>query len=150
MGDEVKRSRRAFSRRGSMVLRRTGAVRDPDDARRAVLEREESMSTGMKFGVAIPHGRTDAVSRLVCAVGLKPDGVDFDSIDGQPSRIFVLTLSPRTAAAPHMEFMSMVGQALDERGRAALLACRNRREMYDLLVGRPTTPSAAEGNPKSG
>lgn len=132
------------------VLRRTGAVRDPDDARRAVLEREESMSTGMKFGVAIPHGRTDAVSRLVCAVGLKPDGVDFDSIDGQPSRIFVLTLSPRTAAAPHMEFMSMVGQALDERGRAALLACRNRREMYDLLVGRPTTPSAAEGNPKSG
>lgn len=116
------------------LLDRSGVVRDLDAARDAVWTREKSMSTGMQFGIAIPHGRTDAVSRLVCAVGLKPDGVEFGTIDGKPARIIVLTLSPSTAAAPHMQFMSMVSQALDEEGREELLACETSEEMFAVLT----------------
>ena len=118
------------------VLDGQGLLTDAKDARRAVWSREESMSTGMQYGIAIPHGRTDAVSQLVCAVGVKQEGLDFESIDGQPSRIFVLTLAPRRAAAPHVQFMSTISQALNERGRDAVLACRSAGDLCDVLTGR--------------
>lgn len=118
------------------LLQRSGRIRSVERAREDVMAREESMSTGMQFGIAIPHARTDGVDRLVCAVGISADGVDFDSMDGQPSRIFVLVLSPRSESAPQMQFMSMVGQALNETGRDELLACKTAAEMYDVLAGR--------------
>ncbi len=111
------------------LLARGGAVKDVDEARDALWVRERSMSTGMQYGIAIPHARTDAVDSLVCAVGLKPRGIDFESMDGQPSRIFVLTLSPKSAATPHVRFMSMVSQLLNEEGRAALLAAESIEDM---------------------
>ena len=130
------------------VLDRRNLIRDVSEARRAVLSREESMSTGMQYGVAIPHGRTDAVDRLICAIGLKPGGVDFASIDGTQSRIIVLTLSPSTASAPHMQFMSMVSQVLDEEGRTTLLTCETPGEMYTVLTGRTRAPNRREATGK--
>jgi len=116
------------------VLHQNSLIKNFNSAKKAVYDREESMSTGIQFGIAIPHGRTDAVQRLVCAIGLKPEGVDFNSIDGKPSQIFVLTLSPESASAPHMHFMSMISQALDENGRKALLACKTSKQMYEVLT----------------
>jgi Kef-type K+ transport system membrane component KefB/mannitol/fructose-specific phosphotransferase system IIA component (Ntr-type) len=126
------------------LLHDQGLVHDLDEARRAVLSREASMSTGMQYGIAIPHGRSDAVSTLISAFGLQPRGVDFDAMDGRPSRIFVLTLSPASAAAPHMQFMSMVSQALNEQGRAALLSCDTAEEMYAVLTGQAPPQAAAD------
>jgi Kef-type K+ transport system membrane component KefB/mannitol/fructose-specific phosphotransferase system IIA component (Ntr-type) len=117
------------------TLDRLGVIGDFEDAREAVWERERSMSTGMQHGIAIPHGRTDAVKRLACAVGIHREGVDFDSLDGRPARIIVLALSPRSAAAPHMQFMSMMGHALSSGGRESLLACRTAGDMYAVLTG---------------
>jgi len=111
-------------------------ISDLAATRKSVLDREESMSTGMQFGIAIPHGRTDAVKDLVCAVGIKQEGIDFDSIDGKPSRIFVMALSPLSGATPHMQFMSKVSQVLNEQGRTALLACDNEEEMFQVLSGK--------------
>lgn len=121
------------------ILDQNGLIKNMDDARNAVLTREESMSTGMQFGIAIPHGRTDAVDQLICAVGIKPESVDFKSIDGKPSKIIILTLSPKKAPAPHMQFMSMVSQALNEKGRKALLACKTPEEMFNVLTKSKTT-----------
>ena len=128
------------------MLHRNGLVRDAAEARKAVLEREESMSTGMEKGIAIPHGRTEAVSGLVCAIGLKPEGVDFKAFDGRPSRIFVLTLSPVGTAAPHVQFMSEISQVLDDERREQLLRCSTSHEMYDVLTARPV-PSVARPTP---
>ena len=122
------------------LLKRHGDISDLDQARQAVLEREETMSTGMQFGIAMPHGRTDAVSELVCAVGLKPEGLDFDALDGQPSRIFVMALSPVSAAAGHMQFMARISRFLNEQGRRALLACDNEDEMFQVLSGKVGNP----------
>ena len=121
------------------ILDQNGLIKNMDDARNTVLTREESMSTGMQFGIAIPHGRTDAVDQLICAVGIKPESVDFKSIDGKPSKIIILTLSPKKASAPHMQFMSMVSQALNEKGRKALLACKTPEEMFNVLTKSKTT-----------
>jgi Kef-type K+ transport system membrane component KefB/mannitol/fructose-specific phosphotransferase system IIA component (Ntr-type) len=115
------------------VLDRSGGIKDLDAAKDAVWAREESMSTGMQHGIAIPHGRTDAVRSLMCAIGIKPGGVEFDSIDGEPARIVVLTLSPKTSAAPHMQFMAMINQVLDEAGREKLLSCESAEDMYAYL-----------------
>jgi len=120
------------------VINRASLLNDIEKARKAVWTREKSMSTGMQHGIAIPHGRTDAVSGLVCAVGLKPAGIDFESMDGKPSAIFVLTLSPEGAAAPHVQFMSAISQILNGEGRSRLLTARTSADMYSILTGKDT------------
>ena len=75
-------------------LGENGMIQDREKALQAILEREEKMSTGMNNGVAIPHGKTDSVERLIVAVGLKERGIEFESQDGSPSRIFIMTISP--------------------------------------------------------
>ena len=119
------------------LLSRNGLVKDASAARKAIWEREESMSTGLQFGVAIPHGKTDTVDRLVCAVGIKKGGVDFDSIDHEPSTIFVLTLSPKSKPAPHIQFMSTISQILNRSGRERILSCENTRQLYEAFTAPP-------------
>ncbi len=129
------------------LLARHGRIGDVAACRKAVWTREESLSTGLQHGVAIPHGRTDAVQRLVCAVGIKPDGVDFDAMDGEPSRIFILTLSPENRPAPHVQFMSTVSQVLNDAGRRRLLVCKTARELYEAFTARPV-PEAGPPRPR--
>ncbi len=122
-----------------------GLLRDRAAARRAVLEREESLSTGLQFGVAIPHGRSDAVDTLVCAIGRNRKGIDFDALDDEPSHIFVLTLSPATKPAPHLQFMSAVSQTLNEEGRRRVREARNAREIFRVFCGPVPVPRRAPG-----
>ena len=131
------------------LLCRNGRVKDARAARKAVWEREESMSTGLQYGVAIPHGKTDTVDRLVCAVGLKKGGVDFDAMDGQPSKIFVLTLSPKSKPAPHIQFMSTISRILNDAGRERILACANAGEIHRAFIAPlpPDAPPAAPVGP---
>ena len=104
---------------------------------KGVLEREEKMSTGMQNGVAIPHGKTDSVKGLVAAVGLNKAGVDFDSMDGLPSTIFIMTVSPARRTGPHMQFLAEVSRLLGSSSeREKLLACRTHREILALLTGK--------------
>ena len=70
------------------------AIADRDKVLQAVLEREKIMSTGIGDGIAIPHGKTDAVSQLSAALGIHKRGVDFEALDGEPAFVFFL-LVPR-------------------------------------------------------
>lgn len=78
----------------------------------SVMEREARMSTGMKNGIAIPHGKTDAVRQLHAAAALSAEPVDFDALDGKPSRIFVMTISPASHTGPHLQFLAEVSGIL--------------------------------------
>lgn len=121
------------------LLVRQGAVRDREAALAAVMRREEAMSTGLRHGLACPHGRTDQVSQLVCAVGLKRAGIPFGSMDGEPARIIILVLSPEGAVVPYMEFMATLHVAFDDHGRGELLDCHTADEMCAVLTnGRKT------------
>jgi Kef-type K+ transport system membrane component KefB/mannitol/fructose-specific phosphotransferase system IIA component (Ntr-type) len=114
-----------------------GVVKNPKEALRALRDREAVMSTGLEDGIAIPHAKTDAVDRLVCAVGLKPEGLEFDALDGAPTTILVLELAPRDAVAPHIQFMATVSHALNAPTRRRLLASKTPADMLRVLTGSP-------------
>jgi PTS system nitrogen regulatory IIA component len=117
------------------ILGRGGKLKDRKGALAAVLEREKKMSTGMQNGVAIPHAKMDSIDDLVVAVGLKKEGVDFDALDGEPSRIFVLTLSSALLVGPHVQFLAEVGKLLgSEDIRARLLEAGSTDEMLRILT----------------
>jgi PTS system nitrogen regulatory IIA component len=111
-----------------------GKIRDRDSVLRAVLERERQMSTGMQYGVAIPHGKTDAVDGIVTAVALKRDGVDFRSLDGKPSKIFIMTISSTLRAGPHIEFLAEISRVLMRPSvRKRLLKAQSQEEILGIL-----------------
>lgn len=121
------------------VLVGAGAVNDREAAETVVFEREKTMSTGMENGIAIPHGKTDTVDSLVVALGLKPEGVEFQCVDGQPATIIVLILSPANRAGPHIRFMAGISKLLrNESVRNRLLACETADEILQVLTGRST------------
>ncbi|MEL3905758.1 MAG: PTS sugar transporter subunit IIA [Treponema sp.] len=90
------------------MLVQAGKVKDKAVARACVLDRERKMSTGMKHGIAIPHGKTDSVNDLVACIGISDNPIDFDSLDQEPCRIFIMTLSPVDKTGPHLQFLAEV------------------------------------------
>lgn len=99
-----------------------------------MLGRERTMSTGLRSGIAVPHARTDGVRLLYVAIGIKKEGVDFESLDGEPSRIFVAIASPKKKAEPHIRVLSSLSGALkDETLRSRLLSAANSAEAEALL-----------------
>lgn len=118
------------------LLTASGHIRDRDAVLKAILEREKRMSTGMQNGIAIPHGKTDSVDCLVAALGIKRGGVDFGALDGQPSTIFVMTVSPDSRTGPHIQFLAEISRPLNDAAvRARLLAAATREEVLHLLIG---------------
>ena len=74
----------------------------------AIMDREEKMSTGMKHGIATPHGKTPTLKDLVACIGISDTPVDFDALDHEPCRIFIMTLSPVEKAGPHLQFLAEI------------------------------------------
>ena len=120
-----------------MAAGRIKDLKDRKEALKAVLDRERKMSTGMQNGIAIPHGKTDKVDSLVAAIAVKKEGVDFGSLDGQPSRIFVMTLSPDTRTGPHIQFLAEISRQLSDAAvRERILNATSREEILDVLSGQ--------------
>ena len=118
------------------LLVASGHIRDRDAVLKAVLEREKRMTTSMQNGIAIPHGKTDSVDCLVAALGIKRAGVDFGALDGQPSNIFVMTVSPDSRTGPHIQFLAEISRPLNDASvRAKLLAATSPDEVLHLLIG---------------
>jgi PTS system nitrogen regulatory IIA component len=112
-----------------------GSFTDRPAVVQALLAREEKMSTGMQNGVAIPHGKTDAVDQLVAAVGLHRAGVNFAAMDGKPSHIFIITLSPENRAGPHIQFLAEISKQLSRAElRTKLLEATAADEILHLLT----------------
>ena len=83
-------------------------VEDRQAAYAAIMDRERKMSTGMKHGIAIPHGKSPTVNDLVACIGVSENAVDFDALDREPCRIFIMTLSPVEKTGPHLQFLAEV------------------------------------------
>jgi mannitol/fructose-specific phosphotransferase system IIA component (Ntr-type) len=89
-----------------------GALPNPAEAERVVLDRERAMSTGMDNGIAIPHAKCSTVERPVVAIGLAPNGLEFEALDGQPSRVVILVVSPARNTGVHLRLMAEISRAL--------------------------------------
>lgn len=88
------------------------AISDQDKVLQAVLEREKIMSTGIGDGIAIPHGKSDSVVKLVAALGTQRRGVDFEALDGEPAYVFFLLVSPANVSGPHIKALARISRLL--------------------------------------
>ena len=99
-----------------------------------VMGRESKMSTGIQHGVAIPHAKTKVVKNLVACIGVKESGVDFASLDGEPSTIFIMTLSPVDRVGPHVQFLADISMVIkEESARIAILNARTAQDVLDVF-----------------
>ncbi|MGC9315609.1 MAG: PTS sugar transporter subunit IIA [bacterium] len=78
----------------------------------AVLEREELMSTGVGYGIAIPHAKLASINSSKLVGGIAASGIDFDSVDMQPAKIFFLLVSPRNGSGDHVRILSGLSRIL--------------------------------------
>ncbi len=118
------------------LLQRADAIR-PKDVEKIVqilLEREALGSTGIGQGVAIPHGKTNCVSKLVSAFGVSRRGVDFDSLDGEPVHLLFLLLAPEDSAGPHLKALARISRLLkDKHFRDSLLAAKDETVLIKAI-----------------
>lgn len=116
------------------LLVAAGKITDRKAALKVVMDREKKISTGMQNGIAIPHAKSEKIDCLVAALGIKKEGVDFGSLDGQPSRIFVLTISPAKRAGPHIQFLAEISRVLNnDVSRERILNAASKEEMIEIL-----------------
>jgi len=116
------------------LLYRTGKIRDREAALNAVIDREEKMSTGMKHGIAIPHGKTATTENLAACIGISDNPVDFDSLDKLPCRIFIMTLSPVEKTGPHLQFLAEVSLLFkSSEKRDQILKAKKPEEVLEIL-----------------
>ena len=92
-----------------------------EDVFRAVLERENVMSTGIGRGVAIPHAKCDGVSGIVAAAGIAKEPLPFEAIDGKPVKIFFLIVSDPRTTSPHIRVLSRISRILNDQGHREAL-----------------------------
>jgi PTS system nitrogen regulatory IIA component len=116
------------------ILVAANKIPDRKAAYNAVMDREQKMSTGMKHGIAIPHGKSPTIQDLVACIGVSDKPVDFDSLDHEPCRIFIMTLSPVEKTGPHLQFLaeiSLLFKSADKRHE--ILAAKSPEELLRIL-----------------
>ena len=102
--------------------------------RDAVFERETVLSTGIGSGVAIPHGKTEAVDDLLLVAGRTKVPVDFDALDERPVRLVLLLVGPESAAGLHVKVLSRIGRLLrSPELRARLAEAESAEAFHDAL-----------------
>ena len=110
-------------------------ISDREKVLEAVLQREEIMSTGIGHGIAIPHGKSEFVKELGGVLGIKSEGVEFDSLDGQPTFIFFLLVSPMDVSGPHIKALARISRLLKgEDFRQKLIACPDKDTAIKILA----------------
>jgi fructose-specific phosphotransferase system IIA component len=109
-------------------------IEDRDAILEAILIREETRSTGIGSGIAIPHGKCNTVKELVMAIGIAKDGIEFDSIDQKPVSIIVLLASPLDRTGPHIQALARISRLmLDDKFKDQLQNASSAEDVYDLI-----------------
>ncbi len=116
------------------ILKENKLIDDVDLAYQDVIDRESKMSTGIQHGVAIPHAKTKAVKKLSACIGVKKQGLDFKSLDGEESNIFIMTLSPSDHIGPHVQFLAEISRVIKtEEARKSILNAKNENEILSVF-----------------
>jgi mannitol/fructose-specific phosphotransferase system IIA component (Ntr-type) len=116
------------------ILETHGRILDRNIALKDLLSREQTMSTGIPNGIAIPHAKTNAVQELTAAIGIKKSGVDFDSALDDKTRIIILALAPPDKSKSLYEFLlAMTATLNDDTLRSKIIAAKTPDEIVELL-----------------
>ena len=119
------------------ILKENGKIDNEKEVLESIRQREKSMPTGLDHGLAVPHGRTNAVKGLVGVVAMvdDPNGIpNYETIDKSPVRILVLSVSSESQTVDHLHLLSEISKSLrDDESRQGLLSCSNAEEMRDFI-----------------
>ncbi|MGM9517074.1 MAG: fructose-specific PTS transporter subunit EIIC [Acidaminococcus sp.] len=142
------------------LMVKQGNIADPEEYKKRVFAREEEGSTGVGEGVAIPHAKTAAVTKPGLAFMRVKDGVEFDSLDGQPAKLFFLIAAPDTKDNVHLDVLSRLSTLLmDPDFIDGLMAVDSVDGLYDLIAkaekekfpdeeAKEEAPAAEEAKPE--
>jgi fructose-specific phosphotransferase system IIA component len=116
------------------VLEDAGKIKNISGVLEAIHKREEMGSTGLEKGIAVPHAKTDSISDLTISIGISPQGIDFNSIDGKPSHLFFLMLAPPNQSGPHIEALAEIAKlSRSSAFVSTLISARTPDEVVDLF-----------------
>ena len=132
--DLVGTDRPGVLRSMSDLLAESGVAIDPDRMYKRLVEREELGSTAIGSGVAIPHCKMDNLDRVLVAVGRSPEGVEYESEDGKPVRLFFLVVSPTDQPAAHLRSLAAISKWVKaDQHVERLLELEHPEDIWKLL-----------------
>ena len=109
-------------------------IKDVDKIVEAIIERENTGSTGIGQGVAVPHVKSDDVSKIVASLGISKAGVDFDSLDGEPVDIIFLMIAPPKSISEHLQAIAKISRLLkDKFFRRSLRDAQTAQEVIKII-----------------
>lgn len=116
------------------LMAESGKINDEEAYRKQVYAREEESTTGIGEGIAIPHGKCDAVDRPGLAAMVVKDGVDFDALDGEPVTLIFLIAAPNTEDNVHLDVLSKLSVLMmDEEFSDSLRNAKSPDEFLDII-----------------
>ena len=128
------------------LMEKRGNIKDAAGYKEAVFLREEEGTTGVGMGIAIPHGKCDAVNAPGLAAMVVKDGVEYDALDGEPVDILFLIAAPNTKDNVHLEVLSKLSVLLmDEQFLKDLKQASSKEEFLQIIEKTEAAKDAAEG-----
>ena len=119
------------------LMDKGGNLSDKAEYLKAVFAREEAGSTGLGDGIATPHAKSNGVKEAGLAAMVVPNGVDFDALDGQPSRLFFMIAAPEGAADTHVEVLSKLAtMVIDPDFKNALIQAATVDRFLELITAK--------------
>jgi fructose PTS system EIIBC or EIIC component len=111
----------------ALVFKDTGICNDIDSLIKALKEREEIMSTGIGFGIAIPHAKIGAIQEMAFAIGISRAGIDFDSMDGEPVHLVILVAA---GEKQHKEYLRLLSN---------IMAIIKKEDVKENIINAPSS-----------
>jgi PTS system nitrogen regulatory IIA component len=116
------------------LLVKGGELDNKEEMVKVLWEREKLGSTGIGEGIAIPHGKTKTVKKLVAALGRSINGIDFDTLDGKPAHLFFLLVAPYDSAGPHLKALARISRLFkDEDFREKLMKAPSKEILLESI-----------------
>jgi PTS system fructose-specific IIC component/PTS system nitrogen regulatory IIA component len=104
------------------------------DVLAALHEREDLRSTGVLHGIAIPHGKTDAIDGIFGVLGISKHGVDYDAMDGKPVYLIFMIIAPPVKAETHLHILQLIAKFLRNPSfYNDIINAGNEKEVYDAI-----------------
>ncbi len=111
---------------------------DRDSILASLKQREETMSTGIGFGIAIPHCSSDRLNEVVAAFGRSSEGIEFDALDNAPVKFVVLFIVPKNQFQTHLRTLASIAKFLNDRSvRDSLSKATSREEILSIFRAEP-------------
>jgi len=119
------------------VAATSGRIHDKEQLLKSILQREQLQTTGVGFGLAVAHAKSDDVDGVVLSVGISEEGVDYDALDGKPAHIIFMLVSSPEKNTEYLSVLAKIARIFKEADfREAVMRARSPEKVMNLLKER--------------